>query len=136
MPDDNVTPEEVQDGDVILLNGEEITEDEFHTKVKGLIKTERMSISIGEKRAKRQYEMNEYHETTELEIGGLSPFLDSLQVSQKMRRKLSAMAVGQLTTRVNQMYNFMKASIHAQQEVDEMPIIDYRPGEKQENGDA
>lgn len=130
MPDDAVAPEEVLDETKIYLNGEEITEEDVQAKVKALIKTEQMTISIGEKRAKRQYEMNEYHESTTLEISGLSPFLDSLQVGPVVRRKLSAMALGMLTTRVNQMYNFMKASIHAQQEVDEMPQIDYRPGEK------
>ena len=127
MPDEQ---NEVQDEQKILLNDEEITEEQVQEKVKALIQTKEMTISVGEKRQVRQYEGNDYHESTKLEIGGLTPFLNSLQTDPKTRRRLSAMALGMLTTRVNQMYNFMKASIHAQQEVDGIPTIDYRQGEK------
>lgn len=125
MPDN-----EVQNEDKILLNGEEVTEDQVRDKIKGLIRTQEMTISVGEKRQIRQYEGNDYHESTKLEISGLSPFLDSLTVGPQTRRKLSAMALGMLTTRVVQMYNFMKASIHAQQKIDGIPNIDLRPGEE------
>jgi hypothetical protein len=127
-------PEEndFQEEDVILLNGEEITKEEVQTKLKALIKTEKMTISVGEKRQIRQYEGNDYHESTTIEISGLSPFLDSLAVGPETRKKLSAMALGMLTTRVNQMYNFMKTSIHCQQGIDGIPNVDYRQGEKEE----
>ena len=112
--------------DRILLNDEEITEDEIKEKLRGLIKTEKITISVGETRQRRQYESNNYHESTAIEIDGISPFLDSLTVSPIVRKRLSALSLGMLTARVNQMYNFMKASIHSQQEIDGVPNVDRR----------
>lgn len=114
----------------IVLNGQEVTEDEVKQAIKGLIKTDKMTISVGEKRQKRQYETNDYHESTTIEISGLSPFLDSLEVTEETRRRLSALALGMLTTRVSQMYNFMKTSLHKQQELDGVMNIDKRAGEE------
>lgn len=119
-------PDEVVENEEILLNGEPITEDQFVEKLRGLIKTEKVTISVAETRQRRQYESNNYHESTALEISGISPFLDSLTVSPTVRKKLSALALGMLTARTNQMYNFMKASIHSQQEIDGLPNVDRR----------
>ena len=132
MPPENETKNE----DEILLNGETVTEDEIKQKIKALIQTKEMTISVGEKRQVRQYEGNDYHESTKIGIEGLSPFLDSLDVGPKTRRKLSAITLGMLTTRVNQVYNFMKASIHNQQDIDGLKTIDYRPGEQTGDEDA
>jgi len=112
--------------DKVVLNGEEITEDEIKEKLRSLIKTEKITISVAETRQRRQYESNNYHESTAIEIAGISPFLDSLTVSPTIRKRLSALSLGMLTARVNQMYNFMKASIHSQQEIDGVPNVDRR----------
>ena len=126
-------PEE-QNTEHILFNGEEITEDQNKDKLKGLIQTTSVTISASENRQIRQFEGNKYHESITFNIDGLTPFLNSLSVSEPTRRKLSAMALGMLTTRINQMYNFMKASIHTQMEIDGIKNIDYREGEKVNDG--
>jgi len=123
------------DEDKILLNGEEVSEDEIKDRLRALIKTEKITISCAETRQRRQYEPNNYHESTSIEISGISPFLDSLTVSPTVRKKLSALSLGMLTARTNQMYNFMKLSIHNQQQIDGIGNIDRRPGEIKEETD-
>ena len=123
------------DEDKILLNGEEVSEDEIKDRLRALIKTEKITISCAETRQRRQYEPNNYHESTAISIEGISPFLDSLTVSAIVRKKLSALSLGMLTARVNQMYNFMKLSIHNQQQIDGIGNIDRRPGEIKEDAD-
>lgn len=123
-------PDEKKEEGKIVLNGDEITEDQVREKLKGCIQTDSVTVSVAENRQIRQFEGNKYMESITFDISGLTPFLNSLEVDEPTRRKLSAMALGLLTTRINQMCNFMKASIHAQMEIDKIPNIDYREGEK------
>jgi len=116
--------------DKIILNGEEVTEEQVTEMLKGKIHTKEVVISLGEKRQIRQYEMNDYNGEVTIGIEGFSPLLNELDVNPNIRKKLSAIAFGMLTTRINQMSNFLKTWLHKQQELDKMPVIDFRPGEK------
>lgn len=120
--------------DEIKLNGEAVTEEDIKEHLKGLIRTKEITISCGETRQVRQYEPNNYHESAKISIDGLSEFLDSLEVETPVRRRLSALSLGMLTARCTQMYNFMKASIHKQQEIDCVKNVDRRDGESADEG--
>ena len=120
------------DGDTIT---EEVTEDELKAKAAACLKTDGISIGCDEGRQIRQYEGNKYWMSTHVDTKGLPDLTHSIVGNVEIARKASGLILGQLVAKVRGVFALQKKCIHEQQRTDNIPNVDYRPGERSE-GDS
>lgn len=136
MPDNVVVAEEEAPPEGVMIEvtdsdgvSQPLTEAELQERVWDCMDIVEMTVSIGETRQKRDYNPNQYHLSTKIDVRGIPTLMRSLTGDPVIIRNGKRIIMQSFVDRIQKRVAFMKELIWIEQERDKMPLIDRRKPE-------